>query len=54
MSDNYDIERERERVKKEIEEVLKEKEKKRSIKNIKIINITIIDKKKISDQTKNN
>ena len=54
MSDNYDIERERERVKKLIEEVLKEKEKKRSIKNIKIINITIIDKKKISDQTKNN
>ena len=42
MSDNYDIEKERERIKKLIKDVLKEKEKEKvNIKNIKIINITI-------------
>jgi hypothetical protein len=44
MSDNYDIEKERVRIKKLIKDVLKEKEKKKekvNIKNIKIINIII-------------
>ena len=46
MSDNYDIEKERVRIKKLIKDVLKEKEKEKkkekvNIKNIKIINIII-------------
>ena len=51
MSDNYDIEKEREKVKKLISSVLNERDKKISLKNIKIINFK--DNKEIISGKKN-
>ena len=53
MSENYDIEKERKRIKKLIKMVLKENEEKMSIKNIKIVNLKV-NKEIISDNKNNN